>query len=123
MVLQVIVFPSLKILDICTGWPGCVHDQRIFYTSTFHQNIEKRLCGSDLEVCAGGFTAVVPENIIGDAGYMQQVKVMTPYGQGELSLSHAAAYNDAHSATRMCVERAFGRLKNQWHFIDSEFFS
>ena len=120
MVLQAIVSPSLKILDVCTGWPGSVHDQRVFYTSEFSQNLEKRLSGSDVEVAVGDFSTMVPEHIIGDAGYMQQVKVMTPYGQGELTLPYVAGYNDAHSATRKCVERAFGRLKNPWHFIESE---
>ena len=120
MVLQAIVSPSLKILDICTGWPGSVHDQRIFHTSLFSQNLESRLCGVDLEFSVEGFTTVVPENIIGDAGYMQQCKVMTPFGQSELSQPFATSYNDAHSATRKCVERAFGRMKNQWHYLDSE---
>ena len=119
MVLQAIVSPSMKILDICTGWPGSVHDQRIFYTSSFGMNISERLHGPEVQVDGGDFCVHVPEHIIGDAGYMQQVNVMTPYSQGQLTLPHASSYNDAHSATRKCVECTFGRLKNQWQFLDS----
>lgn len=79
MVLRAIVSPSLTILDFCTWWPGSIHDPRIFYTALLSQNIESRLCGSDLEFSVGGYRTIVPENIIGDAGYMQQVKARTPF--------------------------------------------
>jgi nuclease HARBI1 len=119
MVLQAIVSPSLKILDICTGWPGSVHDQRLFYTSYFYQNVDEILGGPTLPIVVNGQFFDIPENIVGDAGYMQSIHVMTPYSQVSLDLPHATAYNNAHQATRKCVERAFGRLKNQWHYIDS----
>ena len=123
MVLQAIVSPDMKILDVCTGWPGSVHDQRIFYRSSFHQNIKNRLSGPDLEVNANGVSFTIPENIIGDAGYMQKINVMTPYSFQDYNRPIVASYNDAHSATRKCVECAFGRLKNQWHYLDSNLFT
>ena len=69
-----------------------------------------------------GHTLLVPENIVGDAGYMQQINIMTPYSQTEISQPHASRFNDAHSATRKCVERTFGMLKNQWQYVDSKVF-
>ena len=91
MVLQAIVSPTMKILDICTGWPGSIHDQRIFYTSKFNKYMEERLNGPEVQLLADGVSVNVPENIIGDAGYMQQIHVMTPYSQAELTLPHASA--------------------------------
>jgi DDE superfamily endonuclease len=120
MVIQAIVSPTLQILDVCTGWPGSVHDQRIFYRSSFHDDIEERLGGPDLELSVGNNVFRVPEHIVGDAGYMQQVRVMTPYSQCHMNVPKVKVFNEAHSATRMCVERAFGRIKNQWHYLDSK---
>jgi hypothetical protein len=58
-----------------------------------------------LPVLVNGEDIDVLENIVGDSSYMQLINVMTPYCQGSLNLPYAAAYNNAHQATRKCVER------------------
>lgn len=54
----------------------------------------------------------VPQFLLGDSGYALQRHVITPFPHG--STGFQRAFNYKHSATRMAIERAFGRLKRVW---------
>jgi hypothetical protein len=50
--------------------------------------------------------------LIGDAGYPGEVGVLTPHPS--IATPENEHFNFIHLSTRMVVERAFGRLKNQF---------
>lgn len=103
IVLQAVCDRNLKFLNCYAGQPGSLHDARIFRLSTLRQNIE------------GGIVVVPPHcHLLGDSAYPLCEYLLTPYRDtGNLSAVQVN-YNHKHSATRMAIERAFGKLKSRF---------
>jgi hypothetical protein len=55
------------------------------------------------------------EYLLGDAGYPLYDWLIMPFARG-IDERHDE-WNHMHSSTRMCVERAFGRLKGIWRIL------
>ncbi|XP_069133138.1 uncharacterized protein [Argopecten irradians] len=86
--------------DIYVGWPGSVHDARVYANSKIN------LRSAELFPIQG--------HLIGDGAYPLSKTMLTPYrDNGHLSLQQRN-YNKKHSSTRVVVERAFGLLKVKW---------
>ena len=98
IVLQAVCTPNLQFIDVSTGWPGCMHDARIYRRSKVHKFINGGKLDRGL-------------HILGDSAYPLQENLMVPYrDNGHLS-EKQKKFNYIHSASRCCVERAFGLLK------------
>ena len=99
VILQGVVGKDLRFVDVLTGWPGKVHDARVFRNSPlFTQGRAVR------ENC----------HILGDSAYPNLEWILTPYrDNGHLSHSQKK-YNITHASIRSVVERAFGLLKNRF---------
>jgi hypothetical protein len=91
------------------GQPGSSHDSRVFRLSSFWQGMHSD--GED------GIRANFPEDhfILADAAYAIREWLLPAY-KGIID-GKKLIYNYIHSAVRMVVERALGRLKGRWRRI------
>ena len=114
-VMQAIVDSNCRFLDVYIGWPGSVHDTRIFYNSSFAYKV---LAHSIMQEPILNIQGVhVLPYLVGDAGYPLKPYMMIPYPLNQLTQRKNREYNFKHSSTRMCVERSFGQLKNRWRVL------
>ena len=114
MILQAIVDSKTRFIDVFAGFPGSVHDSRVFSRSN-HQLLVtngERFNGVTMDIQG----VDVHEFIIGDAGYTASRNMLVPRSGQRLSPMFES-YNFKHSSTRMCVERAFGILKGVWRVL------
>jgi hypothetical protein len=102
-------------LDAYIGWPGKVHDARVFVNSSLYQkgtsgslfpDTTKKLHGID-----------VPLVILGDPAYPALPWLMKPFPENEHTTREQKIYNYRQSRARMVVENAFGRLKGRWRCL------
>lgn len=96
------------ITDAYTGYPGSVHDARVFRSSPIFQLIE---------------SSKIPEefHLIGDSAYPIHNFIMVPYRDNGHLNAEQLKYNKLHSSTRVAVERTIGLLKCKWRrlkFLD-----
>ena len=106
-----------RFIDVFAGWPGSVHDARVFANSSFNLALqEQRISHIPLEMIRD-----VPMRpyIIGDAGYALMPQVIVPYPGRNLPVIKDK-FNFWHFTTRMTVEKAFGRLKGCWRWLGSK---
>ena len=91
MQLQIVCDSSLKILDAYTGWPGSVHDSRVFQSSPLYTNLT---------------TKPIPDayHLLADSAYALHSFVLVPYrDNGHLSQVQQK-FNKVHASTRVDVE-------------------
>ena len=102
VILQGTCDSTMKFIDIVVGWPGSVHDARVFRNSPMFLHAH--------ETFPPGFY------ILGDSGYPLQEWCLVPFkSTGYNSLTHEQRrFNKRLSQTRVVVERAFGLLKQRW---------
>ncbi|XP_078021421.1 uncharacterized protein LOC144461775 [Epinephelus lanceolatus] len=115
VILQGVVDHNMKFWDVNIGWPGRVHDARVFSNSSLYQQ------GQNGTLLPGRSETIqdvdVPLVILGDAAYPLLPWLMKPYPEGRGTTQAQAAFNTCLSQTRMTVERAFGRLKGRWRCL------
>jgi len=101
LVLQGVCDASGRFLSIFCRYPGSAHDSRVLRNSWLYRN-------SASAIPSGQY-------LLGDSGYPLLDWLITPYkGQPLNSMSGLRQFNYFHSATRMVIEHAFGRLKGRW---------
>lgn len=116
MILQAIVDPDMRFLDIFAGLPGSLSDSLGFRSSSFFKLCEegKRLNGKAKELSNG---IKLKEYIVGDVGFPLLPWLLTPY-QGR-NLSDCEDYfNKRHNAMIMVAQKALARLKETWKIIN-----
>ena len=106
-------YPSINLQGVCdhqmlftdayAGWPGSVHDARVFANS----DLKQRIVEDQMSLFPGNTF------IIGDAAYRLETYLLTPYKGYGLNAKQTR-YNYIHSASRMVIERAFGLLKSRF---------
>uniref|UniRef100_A0A8C3T5Y6 DDE Tnp4 domain-containing protein n=1 Tax=Chelydra serpentina TaxID=8475 RepID=A0A8C3T5Y6_CHESE len=101
MVLQALVDHKGCFTNINVGWPGKVHDARVFKNSGLFRRLQQGVYFPDL--------------ILGDPAYPLMPWLMKPY-TGALD-SEKELFNYHLSKCRMVVECAFGRLKGRWRIL------
>ncbi|KAK4320674.1 hypothetical protein Pmani_008507 [Petrolisthes manimaculis] len=96
--LQAVCDHHLRFMDILTGWPGSVHDARVFRNSPLKQVLENGRVEEEF-------------HLLGDSAYSLTTYMMVPFrDNGHLS-EEEANFNGRHLSTRVVIERAFGLLK------------
>ena len=107
------------ILDICVGWPGKVHDARLFRNSSLYTALASGAFTPTSSVFKIIDHVSVPPIVLGDSAYSLQDWLMKPYvDRGNLSREEAQFIN-LLSITRVVVEDAFGRLKGRLTLLES----
>ena len=101
------------------GWPGRVHDARVFGNSELHYKGEtndlfpqktKKL------VCPGKEIAM-PIVLHGDAAYPLKTWLLKPYTNHANLQAAQMVFNYRLSRARMTIESTFGRLKGRWRCL------
>ncbi|XP_053892137.1 uncharacterized protein LOC128841270 [Malaclemys terrapin pileata] len=107
MLLQALVDHKGRFTNINVGWPGKVHDARVFRHSGLFRKLEEGTFFLDQKITVGDVE--MPIVILGDPAYPLMPWLMKPY-TGSLASSQDL-FNYRLSKCRMVVECAFGRLK------------
>ncbi|VEN63160.1 unnamed protein product [Callosobruchus maculatus] len=101
--LQGVVNERRKFIDEVIGWPGSVHDARVFQNSNTKDLIAN--------MCNAG------EYVLGDSAYPCLPYLITPYKDyGNLTRAQKQ-FNTALSSCRVSVEHAFGILKQRFRIL------
>ena len=112
MPIQGLVDANYCFLDICVGWPGSVHDARVFVHSSLYKRItENHLIPNKTEQIS---SIDVPLYMIGDSAYPMQSWLMKPFSFNSDLPTQQHTYNYRISRARIVAENAFGRLKVRW---------
>ena len=99
VVLQAVCTDNLHFTDIHTGYPGKVHDARVFRLSPLY-TIGSTLCGNN--------------HILGDSAYPNLPWLLTPFRDNGALTPAQKKFNTTHSSIRSSIERAFGLLKGRF---------
>ena len=84
--------------DYEIGWPGSVHDAKVYRNSFFYRNVSTFIEGWDY--------------LLGDSAYPLSSFLIKPFINPENNLQ--TQFNITHSLHRVVVENAFGRFKNRF---------
>lgn len=97
---------------MCIGWPGSVHDARVFAHSSLYSKIEhshilpnKTITVSDTHI---------PLYMIGDSAYPLKSWLMKPFPHNTELTTQQRNYNYRICRARIVTEIAYGRLKARW---------
>ncbi|CAM5093289.1 unnamed protein product [Eretmochelys imbricata] len=113
MVLQALVDYKGRFTNINVGWPGKVHDARIFRNSGLYEQLQKGTYFPDQKITVEDVE--MPIVILGDPVYPLMPWLMKPY-TGTLDSSQEL-FNYRLSKCRTVVEYAFGHLKARWRSL------
>ena len=112
MVMQAVVDHEYKFIDIASGWPGSVHDARVFKDSAIYAKGKNGTLFSNESININGIQ--VPIHLIGDPAYPLSRWLIKPYAKVANMDPNEEHFNYRLSRARMVVECAFGRLKGRW---------
>eukprot|EP00794_Sanderia_malayensis_P017876 gene17876-19655_t len=116
VILQGLVDSKYRFKDINVGWPGKVHDARVFANShVYEKGVNRTLFPASKSKNINGIK--VPVFIIGDAAYPLLSWVMKPFADNGNLSDEKAHFNYRLSRARMVVENAFGCLKGRWRCL------
>ncbi len=114
VILQGLASSNYKFINIKVGWPGKIHDARVFVNSLlFHKGSTGNLF-SDANTQKIQNDVSVSLGIIADAAYPLIRWVMKPFLDNGHFSPEKSHFNYRLSRARMVVENAFGRLKGRW---------
>ena len=103
VVLQAVCDHQMVFTDCYAGWPGSVHDARIFKNSDLFKRVS-----DDLNVMPNG------SYILGDSVYPLLPWLLTPFKDIGTLTEAQKKFNFIHSSSRMVIERAFALLKGRF---------
>ena len=113
VIIQAVCDHERRFTDCYVGWPGSVHDSRVFQNSELCKSIESNA----FEMFPGD------SHLVGDAAYGLSRYMMTPYKDNGYLSPHQIVYNNKQSCTRNIIERAFALFKGKFprmRFLDIE---
>lgn len=92
--LQAVCTSQMMFLDVYTGWPGSVHDARVFWNCPVYGHLQ---------------------DVMRVSAYPLSTSLITPYrDNGHLFQRQK---NTIHSSNRVVIEREFGLLKGKWRWL------
>ena len=114
--MQGVVDSSYKFIDINIGWPGKVHDARVFANSLlFKKGMSGVLFPASKRKKINNIN--IPLVPVADAAYPLRPWVMRPYQDAGNLSAERLHFNYRISHAWMVVENAFGRLKGRWRCL------
>ena len=102
-------------IDIYVGWPGRVHDARVFVNSSLYKKGQDGALFPDWKRTISG--KEIPLLMLGDPAYPLLPWLMKAFpDNGSLSCEQKT-FNYRLSRARVVVEHAYGRLKGRWRCL------
>ena len=89
----------MRFTDVFIGFPGRVHDARVFHSSPLFDCAEQ-MCND--------------KHLLGDSAYPNISWLLTPFKQHQNLTDRMRTYNRIHSSMRITVEIAIGMLKGRF---------
>ncbi len=102
-------------IDLYVGWPGRVHDARVFSNSSLCSKGQSKTLLPNKPVTLGGTD--VPLVILGDPAYPLLPWLMKAFIDNGRLTSQQRKFNYRLSKARVMVEHAYGRLKGRWRCL------
>ena len=115
VIMQAVVDFRGMFMDVNVGWPGKVHDARVFANSPFYRKANSGILFPNWTRTLNGVE--VPLIILGDPAYPLLPWLMKPYMDNAQTTAKERTFNYRQSRARMVVENAFGRLKGRWRCL------
>lgn len=97
--MQAVCDHEMMIRDVFIGYPGSVHDSRVFRNSP--------LCTEIVNRCHDF-------HLLGDSGYPCMVNLLTPFKDRGNLTAIQSNFNSKLSTNRYVIEHCFGLLKQKW---------
>ena len=111
IILQGVVDHSYRFIDINVGWPGSVHDARVFSHSKIYKKLNEGSLLPNKTITANRVS--IPLYLIGDSAYPLMDSLMKPFTHGTRLTAQQKTYNYRISRARIVVKIAYGRLKGR----------
>ena len=115
VILQGTVDHRGRFTDIYIGWPGRVHDARVFANSSLYQRGQSGNLLSDWKERING--TEVPLVLLGDPAYPLLTWLMKAYPNNGHLTREQKRFNYRLSKARVVVEHCYGRLKGRWRCL------
>ena len=101
--------------EIYVGWPGRVHDARVFVNSTLYKRGQDGTLFPDLKETISG--KEIPLLVLGDPAYPLLPWLMKAFPDNGSLSREQKTFNYRLSKARVVVEHAYGRLKGRWRCL------
>ena len=115
IILQGTVDHRGRFTDVYVGWPGRVHDARVFANSSLYQRGQSGNLLPDWKEQIDGKD--VPLIILGDPAYPLLPWLMKAYPNNGHLTREQKRFNYRLSKARVVVEHGYGRLKGRWRCL------
>ncbi|XP_052783143.1 putative nuclease HARBI1 [Mya arenaria] len=102
--------PAFENLHANASWPGSCHDAHVFRTSGLAAKLTIE------------YVAFSDGDLLGDSEYEHEKYALKPFLMTpfiRVDCEATERYQQAHTRTKACIERAFGRLKRRFHVLHS----
>ncbi len=104
-----------RFMDINIGWPGRVHDARVFINSSLYKKGDAGTLFPDWKRTISGQD--IPVVVLGDPAYPLLPWLLKAYPDNGNLTCQQKLFNYRLSKARVVVEHAYGRLKGRWRCL------
>ena len=118
VILQAVVDHAYLFRDICVGWPGSVHDARVYANSAVYRKATQGLILNGNSITISQQSVLV--YFVGDSDYPLLPWLIKPFDHHAALSSAPKNFNYRISRARIVVENAFGRLKARWRRLQKQ---